>query len=360
MSAPAALLDSLDSLLQFDPKGMYGLTVGFVDQCRKAVEIGRQAALCSLTAEVFRVHLTGLGGSAAGGDFIRCVMDAEGRASFAVNRDYTLPAWIGANDLVFCASYSGSTEETLSAYSDAKAKGAQIIAITSGGKLGSLAEADGYPVIHVPGGQPPRTAMGFMMVPVLVALERLGLVAKQDWDEALGALNEGASLWSAGAAASSNPAKKLAIQLHGALPILYGLGPAAAVVANRWKCQCHENAKLLAFANGYPELNHNEILGWIGANRQSVGRFGGVRLSLGGESEKMHARALITERVIGDICPFTSVAPACGHDARLLSRMLSLTFMGDFVSIYLARLEEADPEVIPSIDLLKSELAKID
>lgn len=360
MSFPYAdSLDTLDALTQLDPKGMYDLTLGFPDQCRLAEQIGRTAEIGELESLPHRVHLTGLGGSAAGGDFIKSIFDAEGRVSFAVNRGYELPAYVGSDDLVFCASYSGSTEETLSAYADAKAKGARIIAVTSGGRLKEMATADGYPVITVPGGQPPRTAMGFMMVPVLVALERFGLVRAQAWDEALLGLDAGRKAWAVEVAGESNFAKELAVSMLHSWPVLYGVGAAAAVVANRWKCQIHENAKLLAHANGYPELNHNEILGWIGASSQTVGRFTGVRLSLGEDSTKMQARASITEGVIGSQCPFQEAAPLDGIGNRLLTRMLNLTYLGDFASIYLARLAKVDPEVIPSIDFLKTELAKI-
>lgn len=355
----ASSLDSLSSLTQYDPKGMYDLTVGFYDQCRTAVQIGSSATLPGLKNLIHRVHLTGLGGSAAGGDFIKAVFDGEGACSFTVNRDYHLPHFIGPNDLVFCASYSGSTEETLSAYAEAKSRSAQIIAITSGGRLKELADQDGYAVISVPGGQPPRTAMGYMMVPVLIACERLGLVPKQDWDGVLAGLSHhGINQWGVEVPTAQNLAKQLALSLHGKLPILYGVGPAAAIVANRWKCQIHENAKLLAFANGYPELNHNEILGWIGASTQAD-RFTGLRLSLGEDSAKMAARAEVTEGLIKEVCPFTSVVPSVNSESRLLTRMLNLTFLGDFVSIYLARLVQADPEVIPSIDYLKAALAKV-
>lgn len=356
--ATDSVLDSLTALTQLDPKGMYPLTVGFHDQCQRAVEIGKSASLPTLGAPVHRVHLTGLGGSAAGGDFIKAVFDAEGKASFSVNRDYHLPQFVGPNDLVFCASYSGSTEETLSAYEEAKSRSAQIIAITSGGKLREMADRDGYAVISVPGGQPPRTAMGYMMVPVLLACERLGLVEGQDWESCLAGLADGITKWGVEVPASQNEAKTIAANLVGKLPILYGVGPAAAIVANRWKCQIHENAKLLAFANGYPELNHNEILGWIGAKTQAD-RFAGLRLSLGGDSAKMTARADVTEKLIQEACPFESVVPSVANDERLLTRLLNLTFLGDFVSIYLARLVGADPEVIPSIDYLKASLAKV-
>ncbi|MFX8637184.1 SIS domain-containing protein, partial [Acinetobacter baumannii] len=85
------------------------------------------------------------------------------RVPFAVSRAYTLPHWVGQGTLVLACSYSGNTEETLASYEEAKKRGASVIAVTSGGALGTLAHADGFPVVQVPGGQPPRTALGYML-----------------------------------------------------------------------------------------------------------------------------------------------------------------------------------------------------
>lgn len=300
--------------------------------------------------------LSGMGGSAAGGDFARSLFEAKSAVPFIVNRDYRLPNYVGLGDYIFCASYSGNTEETLSAYADAKKAGAQIIAVTSGGKLAEQAKADGFPVYMIPGGHPPRTALGFMLIPVLVASETLGLIPKHDYEKCFSLLDQCSSDWTVSNPFESNPTKQLGQAMFGKLAVLYGLGQWQGTIANRWKGQINENAKNLAFPNTYPELNHNEILGWVGAHKQGVAKWLMVTLMDGTESDKMKTRSAVTERLVGATAEAHHVT-ARGDD--LLEKMLSLTFYGDFVSIYLAALNGVDPENIDSINTLKEELSKV-
>jgi glucose/mannose-6-phosphate isomerase len=284
------------------------------------------------------------------------LFEAKAPVPFIVNRDYHLPSYVGLGDYVFCASYSGNTEETLSAYADARKAGAQIIAITSGGKLAEQAKADGFPVYTVPGGHPPRTALGYMLIPVLVASENLKLLPAHDYSKCFHLLDQCSKDWTVETAFENNPTKQLAEAMFGKLAVLYGLGLWQGAIANRWKGQINENAKNLAFPNSYPELNHNEILGWVGAAKQGVANWVMVTLEDGTESAKMKTRASVTERLVGSTATAHHVK-ARGDD--LLEKMLSLTFYGDFVSIYLAALNGIDPENIDSINTLKDELGKV-
>lgn len=347
-------LDDRDFLTRLDPKGMLALTEAFPDQCRRALQIAREAEVPAFEPSL--VVLTGLGGSAAGGDFTRAVFEHQGVVPFLVNRDYTLPRYVGYETLVIATSYSGNTEETLSAYADARAKGARLIVATSGGKLAQEAEADGVPVVRIPAGQPPRTALGYLFIPVIAVCESLGLVSPQPYDEAFRGLERAVEAWGADRPFADNDAKRLASNLHGKLAVLYGLGAWQALVANRWKGQINENAKNMTFANAFPELNHNEILGWVRAGEQGVRQWAAVVLEDGSESAKMKARAETTLRLIGDLAE-THRARARG--GSLLERMLTLVLMGDFVSLYMAALNAVDPENIDWINVLKSELAQV-
>lgn len=349
-------LDDRSFVTRLDPKEMLRLTEEFPAQCRRALEIARDAELPTLETRPSVCVLTGLGGSAAGGDFTRALFEEIGVTPFFVNRDYHLPHFVGLGDLVFATSYSGNTEETLSAYADAKTAGARIICITSGGKLAEMAKEDGNTVVLIPGGQPPRTALGFMLIPVLVVAERLGLIPEQDYEKAFGLLEQLVPTWSVETGFDDNGPKKLAEAMHGKLAVLYGLGGWQAIVANRWKGQINENAKVMAFANAFPELNHNEILGWVKAGDQGVASWVGVILEDGSESEKMKTRARVTEQLVGSTASFHHVQAS---GSTLLEKMLSLTLYGDFVSLYLAALNGVDPENIDSINVLKSELATV-
>ncbi|HZH97627.1 MAG TPA: bifunctional phosphoglucose/phosphomannose isomerase, partial [Fimbriimonadaceae bacterium] len=282
-------LDDRSFLTRLDPKEMLRLTCEFPDQCRRALDISRAVEMPQIGFTPDLAVLTGLGGSAAGGDFVRALFDDGAGVPFIVNRDYHLPRWVTLRSFVFCASYSGNTEETLSAFEDAKRSGAKVAAVTSRGKLAELSRAEGYPVFQIPGGQPPRTALGYMLVPVIVACEKLGLLKEQDYESAFRLLDQCVQGWGPDVPFSQNPAKKLAQELHGTVPILYGLGLWQSLVANRWKGQINENSKNMAFANAFPELNHNEILGWVKAHEQGVQKWSVVVLEDGTESSKMKA-----------------------------------------------------------------------
>ncbi|MBX7136102.1 MAG: bifunctional phosphoglucose/phosphomannose isomerase [Fimbriimonadaceae bacterium] len=349
-------LDDASFVLRNDPKGMYRLTTAFPDQIREAVRIGQDAGIVPLSQVPRLAMLTGLGGSAAGGDFVRAMFEETGTIPFLVNRDYHLPAYVDANTLIFAVSYSGNTEETLSAYEDARRAGARMVIVTSGGKLAEFGQADGYPVIRIPGGQPPRTALGFNLMPVIVACERMGLLPEQDYARLTDLLKACVGEWGIDTPFESNEAKQLAQKLFGKLSVLYGLGGWQALVANRWKGQINENAKNMTFANAFPELCHNEILGWVKANHQGVDRWVGVVLEDGTESEKMKARERVTSGLIKDVC---DMHRAKARGGSLLERMLSLALLGDFVSLYLAALNDVDPENIDSINILKAELANV-
>lgn len=349
-------LDDSANVLRLDPKGMFGLFCAFPDQIERAVSIAQQAALPKWAAKPDLVMLTGLGGSAAGGDFVKCLFEAEARVPFLVNRDYHLPAYVGPGTVVFACSYSGNTEETLSAYAGAKSMGASIIAITNGGKLAEMARADGFPLIQVPAGQPPRTALGFLLMPVVVACAQMGLIPTPDYAKLVNFLKACVAQWAVDVPFETNPTKQLAQALHGKLSVLYGLGPWQAIVANRWKGQINENAKVMTFGNAFPELNHNEILGWVKASEQGVQRWAAVVLEDGTESAKMRKRAEVTLKLIAPVCEAHRVqAPG----QALIERMLGLALYGDFVSLYMAALNAVDPENIDWINVLKGELSQV-
>ncbi|HEX5635187.1 MAG TPA: bifunctional phosphoglucose/phosphomannose isomerase [Gemmatimonadales bacterium] len=354
MPDPLAQLDSPGFATARDPKGMYDLALRFPSQCREALRLAEAAALPSDGTGIRLVVVTGLGGSAAGGDFARALFEAGGRVPCLVNRDYGLPHFVGSDTLVIATSYSGNTEETLAAYADALRKGARLLAVTSGGELARRAAQDGVPVVRIPAGQPPRTAMGFMLVPVLVACARLGLLPAQDATGAAAHCEACLGAWRAETPSDRNEAKQLAAALHDAMGAIYGLGGWQSVVASRWRGQVNENAKQIVLTHAFPELDHNEIIGWEGATR-SAPRWTALVLQDGEESDRMRLRAEVTEAILAPTAPVRRVT-ATGP--TLLARMLSLALLGDFVSLYLAALNGEDPYVIRSIDRIKDELGR--
>jgi glucose/mannose-6-phosphate isomerase len=295
-----------------------------------------------------------MGGSAVGGRLALAALGSWLRRPFVVADGYALPPWVGAEHLVLCSSYSGGTEETLSAYDDALERGAARLVATTGGALAERARRDGAPVIPVPGGFQPRAAVGYGLVAALEAAALAGAAPfVRDEVEAAAALAETlAAEWGPDAAEDSE-AKRLARTLHGTVPVIAG-AELTAPVAYRWKCQINENAGLPAFASVLPELDHNEVVGWPGA--AGLGPFSYVSLEDPGmhprnaarselTAEEAHAGAGVVERI------------AARGDAPL-ERLVSLVLLGDLVSLYLAVLEGTDPVDIAPIDRLKAALAQ--
>ena len=358
------LLDSLDdreTLRRCDPHDMMGLVLDFANQCRTATALGAQFGADGGPMDIRQVVLTGLGGSAIGGDFARCLMDEFGSVPMVVNRDYSLPAWVGPNTLVIAASYSGNTEETLAAYAQARQLGAQRAVITSGGALLLLAEEDGVLSAVVPGGQPPRSATGYMFFPLMHLLINLGLLDRSlesEIAETIALIEAMACRFGPSVPTEQNAAKQLAVALHGKLPIIYGSQGVRGAVAMRWKGQFNENAKQAAFANVLPEQNHVEALAWVTAQKQSQ-NWAVIFLRDPLELKnlpRIARRIQITKELVGKETPTHEV---WADGVTFLARMFSLIYIADFVTVYTAILNGVCPTDMALLEYLKAELAKL-
>ncbi len=356
----ATNLDDLADLRQLDQKGMFDLVTRFPQQCREAARIGSELPEeFRPNRPVLSIVVSGLGGSAIGGDMLRCLLEEYGDVPCVVNRDYGLPGFVGKETLVLAASYSGNTEETLAAYDQARERRAQIVCITSGGELAKRAERDGVLVCRIPGGQPPRASTGYLFFPALALLMRRGMFDRDlrpDIEETLDVLARLRVECDPETPTERNHAKQLALALHNRIPIIYGSQGYRGTVAVRWKCQFNENAKVHSFANVLPEMNHNEILAWTLASRQAPA-WSVVFLREPEEkssSSRIARRVEITRAIIGEAAEHHDVW-AVGHS--MLARMFSLLYLGDFVSVYAALLQRTDPTDISGIDRLKAELA---
>lgn len=355
-----------------DRSGMLNVVAAFPHQLEEAYRLGREATnLANPLQRVPRsVCVAGLGGSAIGGDFVAAVLEPEAAVPILVHRDYDLPGWVSADDLVFAVSYSGNTEETLSAYGEARRRGAPVVAVSSGGRLLELAAADeaaGAPVRHVriPGGLAPRAALGYLMLPVLYLVTAwTGLPdPSPQVEEAIAVLRRQARELEPNG--PEGLARRLARAVLGRPVFIYGAGSIGRAAAYRWQCQLNENAKLLAHSHFLPELNHNEIMGWEGEEPRSPGAPGAaagpspllVLLRQPGEHPRNAARVEITTGLLDGKAEQVTVE-AAGRGR--LAQLLSLSYTGDFVSVYAALLRGLDPSAIRSIDLLKQRLAQIE
>lgn len=349
---------TLANIQKIDRSGMLGLLLDFPDQCLGAEEIGRTAAIGFQRRDFRSIIFAGLGGSAIGGDLVRSLLSAEIGVPVSVVRDYELPACVDNSTLVFILSYSGSTEETVSAYASAKAQGATIIVISSGGAVRDLARQDGHTFIAIPAGMPPRCALGYLSLVPLCVLNRLGLCKdvsagiKDAIRTLTGLRNDCIGPRVAGA---DNIAKSAANALYNKFTVIYSSAAHFDVAAARWRAQISENAKALASLHLFPEMNHNEIVGWERPQRLFKD-FAVVML----KDRLMHPRVLKRMEIAQEIIRKEGVRilEVWSRGESLLARILSLTYIGDFVSFYLAILYGCDPTPVERIAYLKARLAQ--
>ncbi|MCX5685922.1 MAG: bifunctional phosphoglucose/phosphomannose isomerase [Candidatus Omnitrophica bacterium] len=352
-------LDDLKIIAKYDRSGMLETIEGFPAQCRDAKSIGYGFDLpASFKIQYKNIVSTGLGGSAIGSDIARSYIADDSKTPLFVNRNYRLPGFVGERTLVIASSYSGNTEETISAYKDAKSKEAKVIAITSGGELRKLASGDGFPVLTIPGGLQPRCALGYSFFPLLIVLSKIGVVKDQaeDIDEAIEVLN-GLKVKSLGAGVpeKKNIAKRIARSLYNKFPVIYAGGDHTDSVVTRWRGSLSENAKVLSSGHVFPEMNHNEIMGWEHPAKL-LKDFAAVILRDSDDNPRVAKRMDITKKILAKAGVKAIEVNSLG--SSLLARIFSLIYIGDFVSFYLAILNKRDPTPVERIAYLKKELAK--
>jgi len=341
-------------LSRHDASGMFEAIRTFPEQWRTGRQRALEAKLEGLPGVATRaVVVVGMGGSAIGGDLLRTLAADTATVPVFVARSYTLPAWVGANTTVIASSYSGNTEETLSALEEACARGASVACVTSGGEVHRRAEEQGFPHVLVPGGMQPRAALGYSLTALLTIAERMGLLRLDPgaWSETQHRLEHQAQALSQ---MPDNRALMLARDLDGTLPFIYAGTGLLEAVALRWQTQIHENAKMLATGALFPELNHNEIMGWedAGAIHDQVSV---VVLRHAGDHPQVRRRMDVTRSLVADrAAGWTDVYAEAQYP---LARVMELVHLGDWVSFYLAMLRGLDPTPVDLIGRLKATLA---
>ncbi len=351
-----SILDDRNLLDRLDPQGMMTLVEGFREQCAQAEILAREFALPEIKG-IHHAVICGMGGSAIGGDLLRAYAANDARIPIEVLRNYTLPNSVNENTIIIACSNSGNTEETLSAYEEAKRRSARILAITTGGELADRCKRDGNPCLAIPGGISPRAALGYSFLPLLVLFERLGLISSQhDAIQSMySALTDSVEAHGHAVPEADNPAIQLARTLQGSIPVVYAGIDAFAPVAVRWRCQFNENAKHFAHDSVLPEMNHNEILGWKNPELP-LNAFHAIFLFDDGYHPQTKKRFNAMKSIIE---PYANgITEVHSKGTGLLARMFYTISFGDFASVYLAYLNQEDPTPIPAIDLLKREMAE--
>lgn len=352
-------LDDLERLASLDSEDVLGAVERFPDQCREAWEIGQGASGLPDAAGVDSIVVLGMGGSGVSGDVIQSVIEPRLPVPFRVIKSYgPLPEWIGRNTLVFAVSYSGSTEETVAALEEAHQRGSRAVTLSSGGPLAEKAKEYGLAHVQIPTGLQPRASLGYLTLPLLAVLEKVGLVPqmRDDIDEAIDVLGELASRCHRKRSTEENPAKDLAARIVGRVPVVYGGHGLGATAAYRFKCDLNEYGKTPAFWNEIPEMDHNEIVGWKELDDLTRSNFVLILLRDSDEHDRIKLRFDITRRLIEG--NFAEVIEVPSEGTSTLARLLSLVFVTQLASIYVGLAYEVDPGPVEVIMKLKGELAQ--
>jgi len=298
---------------------------------------------------ISNIVLAGMGGSAWPAVYLQSW--GSPTVPFEIVRDYSLPAYVGKDTLFISSSYSGNTEETLSALDDAEARGAQIVVIAAGGKLAERAKTTGHTYYEIPGGIQPRMSSFYFLVAMAELLEPLGLIPKGKLAELNAAgdwLKDQLALWKPEIPTADNPAKQLTLELIGKSIVVYS-GPKLFPAANKFKICLNENAKNVAWVNQYPEFNHNEFIGWSSHPVDKPYAVVEIRSNL--EHPRVQKRFEVSERLLSGKRPAPEVITPQGETH--LQQLLWTSNFCDFVSLYVAILNGLNPTPVELVEKLK-------
>jgi glucose/mannose-6-phosphate isomerase len=348
-------LDSQERVKEVDKSNMLNHLAKTPEYCRDAIKRAEQTNVPT-KMKPKNIVIVGMGGSAIGGEILKDWLRDELLIPIEVSRDYTLPAYVDKDTLVFVNSYSGNTEETLSSFLAALRKKCTTVAITSGGQLETFCKKLQVPHVTIPSGLPPRVAVPYLFFPLPVLLEKMEILSNisDELEEAIQVFGSVSKANSFDIPTENNLAKKLANELIGTIPVVYGFRQYGAV-AHRFKTQFNENSKLHSKYDVFPELNHNETVGWE-APEALTKTYSIILIRDPEEPPELRNRIDTTKSLVFSRAKKVHKIDAEGKGK--LAKMFSVLCIGDYTSIYLAILQNKDPTPVKIIDRVKKELAK--
>jgi glucose/mannose-6-phosphate isomerase len=324
------------------------LIKAFTENIKTGLGIAEKSVLNSPTNDIQNILICGMGGSGIGGKLVSDWIKNEIKIPVVLSTDYSIPSFVTNNTLVIASSYSGNTEETLAAVRIAKASGAHIVGITSGGELLTFCNENNYDVIIVPGGNQPRAAIGYSLVQLFHILNSLKLISSQWKNEIL----TSCQLIENELAESQELGKKLASFIHNKFMVIY-TESAYEGVAVRARQQFNENSKNVGWSLAIPEMNHNELVGWGGGNDALAVIF----VYTDDMNPRNKKRMDLSKEIIEKKTKNVYVLKAKGDS--LIQRSMYLINVFDWASYYLVELNQVDVFDIDVINHLKGELAKM-
>lgn len=317
-------------------------------QITEAIEIANQSVIKITGKKINAVLVCGLGGSGIGGKIISYLYRNELKVPFMLTNDYTIPACVNENTLVIASSYSGNTEETIEAVVNSQKVNAEIVVISSGGKLVDMAKENGWNHIIVPGGQQPRAMLIYSIIQQINILSKYELTGTNNFNE----LNTIANFLDNQKTQILAESGRIANFLTNKTPVIYS-GVSLEGVAIRFKQQLNENSKVLCMTHVFPEMTHNELVGWAGGNEN----FAVVYLHSNFDHNRSAHRWLVSKPVIQSKTPHvTEIKSPCDTQLQEVFYYIHLT---DWVSIKLAELRNVDYVEVDVISHLKSEMSKL-
>lgn len=378
MTAAPDRLDDPAGLEAGDPDGMLPAIASSAAQVREAAVLAAEAGVATLADDgrPRAVVVCGMGGSGIAGDVLAAAAGPGCPVPVITHRGYGLPAWVGPVDLVVAVSCSGATEETLSALEEAVRRGCRLLVVgRDGSPLDALGRRGRAVVVPVTQGRQPRASVWALSTPLVVAAHALGLLAApaEAVEEAAVVLEQIADRCRIDAEMVVNPAKRLAVDLDGQLPVLWGTSPLAGTAAYRFACQLNENAQQPATWGVLPEANHNQVVAFDRPSAQAAPEDGedffrdreqdderaaGLTLVLLRDSEE-HPQVALRAEVSAELARerALTVVQLRAEGASSFARLASLIGVTDYASAYLALLQGTDPTPVDAITALKQRIA---
>lgn len=327
---------------------MEDLIAGLSNQIREAINIGENTNFTPTDKTISAVLVCGLGGSGIGGRIVSLLLKNDLKVPFLCINDYEAPAWVNENTLVIASSYSGNTEETLSAVEACYERGAEVAVITSGGEVLEKAKARNWNHFVVPGGEQPRAMLAFSIVQQIYILQRYELINSSFTAD----LKKVPELIDSTEEAVREEAMNIAKTFTGKRPIIYA-GNDFEGIAVRWRQQINENGKELVWHHVFPEMTHNELVGWAGGSPNQVPIF----LSSDFNHPRTNRRWKISKEIIAKYTDTILETNAVGESK--IAQNFYLIHLGDWVSYFISQIKNIDPVEVDVIGHLKSEMAKM-
>lgn len=344
-----SMLDKDNLIQEIDSDNIRDTIADLPQQLRQEFDVPVRVEPANLTAVV----IAGMGGSVLAGEMLRTWLADQLPVPIILVRGYELPAFVDRNTLVICSSYSGNTEETLGLYNRAGERQAPRVVIASGGQLHERGVSDELPVYQLPTGYQPRMVAWYGLRALAELMEGLGFAAGAvaELEEAARFLAQLSNEWGLEVLTGENRAKQIAEECAGKAVWIYS-GPALNSAARKWKIDINENAKHVASWNELPEFNHNEFLGWTEHPRQKP--FTVIQLQSALDGERVQKRFEVTNRLLSGRMPAPVVVESRGDSH--IQHLLWACLLGDYVSLYLAVLNNVNPGRVEAIEQLKREL----